>query len=241
MHENENLRALTESVGRYFDLMYDCDVSRFDRVFRNTANLHGFRNGAMTVWPADVYRDLLAKRTSPKSLGALRGTTALCHGDHHRRLLDRLVHGHRVDPGHAQAYSIDSATHDVRLRLEELELRYRTAIHKYFRDKPRIEPQTMTVQQAREFYETVVTLNPDPVIRNHLSKTFDSWRRVTMLHSTRVMTEQTTIPMHSMPARRRAGFTSSPTRAPNEIPRPEITTRFTTTVSAEIGILRISS
>lgn len=72
MPENKNLRALTQSVGRYFDLMYDCDVSRFDRVFRNTANLHGYRDGAMTVWPAEVYRDILAKRTSPKSLAAPR-------------------------------------------------------------------------------------------------------------------------------------------------------------------------
>lgn len=72
MHDQESLRALTESVGRYFDLMHDCDVSRFDRVFRPTANLHGYREDVMTVWSADAYRDILAKRTSPKALGAPR-------------------------------------------------------------------------------------------------------------------------------------------------------------------------
>ena len=42
----------------------------------------------------------------------------------------------------------------------------------------------MTAEQAREFYKTVVTLNTDPVVQNHLSKMFDSWLKVKMLHST---------------------------------------------------------
>jgi Putative lumazine-binding len=63
---------LMEAVQRYFDLMYDCDVSRFDRVFRSTAQLHGFREGQMTVWPAQAYKEILASRQSPKALGAPR-------------------------------------------------------------------------------------------------------------------------------------------------------------------------
>lgn len=57
-------------------------------------------------------------------------------------------------------------------------------MHKYFQDNPRIKPHTMTAEQAREFYKTVVTLNTDPVVQNHLSKMFDSWLKVKMLHST---------------------------------------------------------
>lgn len=64
--------ALTQAVQRYFDLMYDCDVARFDRVFRPSAQLHGFREGAMTMWPAAEYRDILAGRQSPQAAGAPR-------------------------------------------------------------------------------------------------------------------------------------------------------------------------
>ena len=66
------MRTLTEALQRYFDLMYDCDTSRFDRVFASTAQLHGFRAGKMTVWPAQAYKDILAGRQSPKTLGAPR-------------------------------------------------------------------------------------------------------------------------------------------------------------------------
>lgn len=68
----ESIRSLTEAVQRYFDLMYDGDTAGFDRVFRSTAQLHGFREGAMTVWPAETYKGVLAGRASPKSLNAPR-------------------------------------------------------------------------------------------------------------------------------------------------------------------------
>jgi len=64
--------GLTEAIQRYFDLMYDADLAGFDRVFRWTAQLHGFRDGQMTMWPAATYRDVLADRPSPKSLDAPR-------------------------------------------------------------------------------------------------------------------------------------------------------------------------
>ena len=71
------LMALTEAVQRYCDLMYDCDVSRFDTVFRSTVHLHGFRDGKMVSWSAETYKDILAKRTSPKSMGAPRADEIL--------------------------------------------------------------------------------------------------------------------------------------------------------------------
>ena len=70
--DDECVTSLHSALQRYLDLMYDCDISRFDDVFAPTVQLHGFRDGAMQCWPAGVYRDILAKRQSPKSLGAPR-------------------------------------------------------------------------------------------------------------------------------------------------------------------------
>jgi hypothetical protein len=69
---DDTVTSLRAALQRYLDLMYDCDVSRFDAVFAPTVQLHGFRDGAMQCWPAATYRDILAKRQSPKSLGAPR-------------------------------------------------------------------------------------------------------------------------------------------------------------------------
>ena len=66
------MRELTEAVQLYLDLMYDCDVAKFERVFCATSQLHGFRDGQMTCWPAAQYKEVLATRQSPKSLGAPR-------------------------------------------------------------------------------------------------------------------------------------------------------------------------
>ena len=67
-----DINELGAAVERYLDLMYDCDVANFDRVFAGTAQLHGFRDGEMTCWPAADYKQVLAGRESPKSLGAPR-------------------------------------------------------------------------------------------------------------------------------------------------------------------------
>jgi hypothetical protein len=77
MTEPSAVRGLTEAVQRYLDLMYDGDTARFDRVFYPSAQLHGFREGKMSMWPAATYRELLAGRPSPKSLKAPREETIL--------------------------------------------------------------------------------------------------------------------------------------------------------------------
>ncbi len=66
------VQELSAALGKYCDLMYDCDVGKFDAVFAKTAQLHGFREGAMTCWGAAHYKEVLAGRTSPKSQGAPR-------------------------------------------------------------------------------------------------------------------------------------------------------------------------
>jgi len=65
-------RALLAAVDRYFDLMFDSDVGRFDRVYAATAHLHGLRDGQLRVLPAAEYRRLLAANPSPKSNNAPR-------------------------------------------------------------------------------------------------------------------------------------------------------------------------
>lgn len=74
------VQEMTEAVQLYCDLMYDCEVAKFDRVFAATAQLHGFREGAMSCWPAAQYKEVLAGRTSPKTLGSPR--------DEHLLMLD---------------------------------------------------------------------------------------------------------------------------------------------------------
>ena len=66
------LPSLLAAVDRYFDLMFDSDVSRFDQVFAPSAQLHGLRDGQLRLLPAQDYRQALASRTSPKSKGAPR-------------------------------------------------------------------------------------------------------------------------------------------------------------------------
>ena len=67
------IQEMTDALGLYFNLMYDCDVANFERVFAGTAQLHGFREGQMNCWGAAKYKEVLAGRTSPKAAGAARG------------------------------------------------------------------------------------------------------------------------------------------------------------------------
>ena len=72
MMDHSSIESLTAAVQRYFDLMYDGDTSRFDRVFRSSAQLHGVRDGKMAMFTASGYKELTASRPSPKSLNAPR-------------------------------------------------------------------------------------------------------------------------------------------------------------------------
>jgi hypothetical protein len=64
--------ALFGAVARYFDLMFDNDVSRFEQVFASSAQLHGLRDGKLRLWSAPEYRNALASAASPKSKQAPR-------------------------------------------------------------------------------------------------------------------------------------------------------------------------
>jgi Putative lumazine-binding len=70
--EDDRFSSLVYATHKYFDLMYDCNVSRFDQVFAPSVQLHGYRDGRMMVWPAQTYKDILKNRQSPQSLNAPR-------------------------------------------------------------------------------------------------------------------------------------------------------------------------
>jgi Putative lumazine-binding len=72
MNEHPAPEPLLAAVERYFALMYDNDVSRFDQVFAPSAQLHGLRDGELKLIPAADYRSNLASRPSPQSKHAPR-------------------------------------------------------------------------------------------------------------------------------------------------------------------------
>ncbi len=70
--EDQITQDVRDLVGRYFELLYTCDVSQFGQVFDPAAHLYGLGDGDVVVWTADHYRQLLAGRESPKKLGSRR-------------------------------------------------------------------------------------------------------------------------------------------------------------------------
>jgi hypothetical protein len=72
MTESPTAAPLLEAVERYFTLMYDNDVSQFDRVFAPSAQLHGFRDSELRILPVRDYKTMLASTPSPKSRHAPR-------------------------------------------------------------------------------------------------------------------------------------------------------------------------
>ena len=72
MTDTATHQALLAAVEQYFEMMFDSDVSRFDRVFAPTAQLHGLRDENLRVLRAAEYRNLLTMNPSPKSKGAPR-------------------------------------------------------------------------------------------------------------------------------------------------------------------------
>src|SRR5580704_12429263 len=72
MPDDPTCQSLLSAVERYFDLMFDSDVSRFEHVFAPSAQLHGLRDGHLRLLPAQDYKQVLASGASPKSKNAPR-------------------------------------------------------------------------------------------------------------------------------------------------------------------------
>ncbi len=72
MPDTMTTRSLLDAVERYFDLMFDGDVERFDQVFAASAQLHGLRDGNLQLRTTKDYKAALASRPSPKAQKAPR-------------------------------------------------------------------------------------------------------------------------------------------------------------------------
>jgi hypothetical protein len=72
MPDHATSDSLLAAVERYFDLMFDGDVSRFSDVFAPSAQLHGLRDGSLRLLSAQEFRSALAAGPSPKSKNAPR-------------------------------------------------------------------------------------------------------------------------------------------------------------------------
>ena len=72
MRDSLSIATLLQAVERYFALMHDNDVSRFDQVFASSAQLHGLRDTKLRLMSAQDYKATLASTASPKYRNAPR-------------------------------------------------------------------------------------------------------------------------------------------------------------------------
>jgi hypothetical protein len=72
MSDPRIIDQLLNATERYFDLMFDRDVARFDHVFAHSAQLHGLRDAKVRVLTAQEYKEMLKSNPSPKSKKAPR-------------------------------------------------------------------------------------------------------------------------------------------------------------------------
>src|SRR5579863_8266684 len=66
------MTELENALGLYFDVMYECDLEKFDRIFHPTSSLFSAKDGALIVRPFAQYRSEIAVRTSPRSMKQAR-------------------------------------------------------------------------------------------------------------------------------------------------------------------------
>lgn len=65
MKKFSGLPDLDEAIQRYFDVLYECDLEKFDRVFHPTCNLYSPGDPEVAVVTLSNYRQIVAGRTPP--------------------------------------------------------------------------------------------------------------------------------------------------------------------------------
>jgi hypothetical protein len=60
--------SIQQALQIYFDVMYECDLKKFDLVFHPTSSLFTMKNGEFNLRPFAQYRAEIATRTPPKSV-----------------------------------------------------------------------------------------------------------------------------------------------------------------------------
>jgi hypothetical protein len=64
--------AIQKLLSDYFDVMHHQDMTLFDKVFHKNCALYSTQTGELSLRPYDIYRDVVANRESPASLGNTR-------------------------------------------------------------------------------------------------------------------------------------------------------------------------
>ena len=71
--------AIQKLLADYFDVMHHQDMNVFDKVFHKNCCLYSTQTGEMSLRPYDVYREVVANRESPASLGNARRDKVLMY------------------------------------------------------------------------------------------------------------------------------------------------------------------
>lgn len=64
--------AIQKLLSDYFDVMHHQDMTVFDTVFHKNCALYSTQTGELSLRPYEVYREVVANRESPASLGNAR-------------------------------------------------------------------------------------------------------------------------------------------------------------------------
>ena len=72
MKKFSGLPDLDAAIQLYFDVLYECDLDKFDRAFHPTCNLHSPGDADVTVVTLPDYRQIVAGRTPPSKSGQER-------------------------------------------------------------------------------------------------------------------------------------------------------------------------
>ena len=64
--------AIKKLLADYFEVMHHQDMAVFDKVFHKNCALYSTQTGELSLRPYDVYREVVANRESPASLGNAR-------------------------------------------------------------------------------------------------------------------------------------------------------------------------
>jgi hypothetical protein len=72
MKEFSGLPDLDEAIQLYFDVLHECDLDKFDRVFHPSCNLFSPGDPEVAVVTLPDYRQIVAGRTPPSKSGHRR-------------------------------------------------------------------------------------------------------------------------------------------------------------------------
>lgn len=67
-----DLPTLEAAIQLYFDVLYECDMAKFDLVFHPACNLYLASGNETAATELSAYRKIVAGRKSPESLGLPR-------------------------------------------------------------------------------------------------------------------------------------------------------------------------